>query len=1340
MSRHHVLMILVSASLSATATAFAQEPERTILLHACDTSQGVQGTWATERSKTARIEVNTDHRWLSEGGGSIHLSARSGLETDIRHYYGAMIPVRKADLANRAILLDLWTSTPEATQCVYVRLFGPEGRKAAGWVNWNRPFARSAQRTLKLDQGLSRAGFTWEAEDCDPQLAGEVVAVEIIMGTRTADADLDVYIDQIRMTEARRMPFTAMTCAKKLCPDTELVREGKPQAVIVAPQAEAFLPLATRVQQKVRELTGAELPILTPEQAGPQRLAQPHSILLGNVCNNRAMLPLYAHLYTQVDDAWPGADGFLAHSVHDPWGTGRNVVVLGASSAEGVSRAVDAFIETLKPGRSLVVPRLVLADLGAKQNQQIDAERRQLTDQALPAEIQTAQRNFARGGHRTTAGRMGYLGLQYARTGNDQLAKLYRDLVGAWYESYLAKPPIYGGPWGMDMDFHLEEILPAWDLIEDSPVLSDDDRLRVTRILFEFITTDVVGKAAGALTSAHVRHNHMTFPALGLYFAGRYFQQGYGNLEAEHWLEIAKACFTLQANSAKPHEDCNGYGWLVPYHTMRYALATGDSTYFDNGNVRRQADYAILTMDNLGYQVPYGDTGSYQCWWTEVPFLRGAAFWHRDGRYAWAVEKKQAVVAHAEIHKYACNVASTEPADLAGVRAVPLDRMYWESFQGPDRIPLEKAVDKVVMRTGFDPQRQYLLLDGLSNGGHRHFDGNSISRITDRGRIWLADNDYIRSLPKFHNSLLVFREGRAAVIPDYCELEAVAEDPQFGLSRTVLRNYNGVDWHRTILWAKEQFFLVADELVAQEPGEYDFHCLWHAVGMPRLSDEGLELTQQGPQFWIKHTENPIVKLTDDVELGANWKGYAYAEPVVRSLRQVQSARLERGARSQFVNLLYATDDSAVQAYRLAAADEGVVIYGQHGAWKVTLPQAAEEPVAIGRLVQRLDKFVPRVSAKAGTTAPPSPRSAPAVGQRLWSFVAEHKQQPVPITAAVAGDLDGDGRDEVVAGTRAGGVECLGPDGQSRWRFSAGGPVTTAALGHLNQGQPPAVLIGGEDCQVVALDASGKLRWSFDMPYYKGAGRVRVLLAADIDGDGRDETIAGGDNWRYYVLRPDGSELWHCESVHCATAGATADLDGDGKRELLCGTSYYWWPCAGPDGTTRWQHSVKGPHATVALTARFTAGNERAALFGAEDGNVYALDARGKQQWTANVGDHVSGALALDLDGDGLDEVLAASKSFNLFALDATGASRWRTNLTDPILCVAATDVNADGGQEILAGCQDGSLYVLDTQGRILGRIEAGGPVAAILPARLQPGKATQLVIRTADGPLSAWKW
>ena len=302
-----------------------------------------------------------------------------------------------------------------------------------------------------------------------------------------------------------------------------------------------------------------------------------------------------------------------------------------------------------------------------------------------------------------------------------------------------------------------------------------------------------------------------------------------------------------------------------------------------------------------------------------------------DGLGHW--EKKAAMHSGSGWHQYACRVPPKEPVDLLGTRAIPLDKMYWKSTGGEQAIPLEKAVDKVVMRSSFDPSRQYLLLDGLSNGGHMHFDGNSISRITDRGRIWLADNDYIRSLPKFHNSMLVFKAGQADTIPPFCELEAVADGARFGISQTAVRNYTGVDWHRSILWNKERFFVVFDELVADEPADFDFHCLWHVMGEARLVGQGLEVEQQGPRMSIKSLAGVRLKLTDDAELGKNWNGYPYAAPVVRRLREVQSQKLAQGERAAFVNLLFTSDSTDAPDYDIlpvAGSNRAVVIRNKQG--------------------------------------------------------------------------------------------------------------------------------------------------------------------------------------------------------------------------------------------------------------------------------------------------------------------------------------------------------------------------------------------------------------------------
>ena len=494
---------------------------------------------------------------------------------------------------------------------------------------------------------------------------------------------------------------------------------------------------------------------------------------------------------------------------------------------------------------------------------------------------------------------------------------------------------------------------------------------------------------------------------------------------------------------------------------------------------------------------------------------------------------------------------------------------------------------------------------------------------------------------------------------------------------------------------------------------------------------------------------PRLKLSDDVELGRNWNGYAYAEPVVRRLRQTQLARLASGGRCGFANLLYTSDAEQPQQFhhrgrrrrQAVAGDKGpgpggwtraavvrsagctmlaglgdpdrpreimpdlkiaaraflvsessalaadatliacrgvtirstqpITIEFTEGRLELKTTQAAKleltgcpagaqisgrgqleaggTVVALeagsttirwteGLALAGLNEMLAAGSASPAVAAAAPPETRLPQGRLLWTFrpepaaaitphktmvgktsarrnpkttAAEKPAGPDKIISLATGDLHGDGRDWIIAGTEQNRVYCLDAAGKRQWQFAAAGRVTTAATARLDGGQKKTALVGSEDCKVYALEADGRLRWSFEMPTYKAPGRVRVLFPADINADGLDEVVVGGDNWRDYVLDPRGHELWHYESVHPSTAGAAIDFDGNGRLSLLCGTAYYWWHCAGPDGQKRWSYSVPAPHATVALSARFEKNGPRAALFGGEDGTLHALDAKGE---------------------------------------------------------------------------------------------------------------------------------
>ncbi len=910
-TRH--MPIVLALTLAAASAAPAAEPGYR-LLHGLNSLDGATLTWGTNVNQK-NLALSTDAAHRSEGAASLHLSGVPN-KGATRPYLGAKVAIPKTDFTDRRLRFDAWTATPQATNALYVRLYNAKGKCVASWSNWSSPFRAQSHRRIALRDRVSRRRFRYEPNVATGGPPTDVVAIEFIIGTRSSGAPFDLFIDNICVSKQTVQSALALKKPKKLYLRTTLVQDGKPAAVIVSPPGAGYMAAAKRIQAALG------LPIKNAMSAAD--MAKTTAVLLGDVNSNRSLAPLYALCYVAADAVYPGAGGWVVRTVHDPWGTGKNAVVLAGPGPAEVSRAVDQLLKLVRDPRNVTLPRLLKVKFGADPTGSLAAYKQAPRKDYVEQRMKSARRALAQGRHGGITDYVAQAGARYGLTGHEAYAQAFKKLVFLMYEHYLSRPKTYGGPWGMDSDFRLYRMMPALDLAEESPSLTAADRLKITNIYAEFISTDSARKAQGVLGSKRVRYNHQTFPALGLLYAGLYYKKYYDADEASFWLDIADECFRVQMQGAKAHEDCNGYQWLTNDHTMRYALGRPDFTWFRNNNAQRIADYCLLCMDNLGYQVPYGDTGPWQCWWTEMPYLRAAAWFTHDPRYYFALAKKAPARPRIPMFEYANTGPAIEPVDLLGTRAWPLDARWYQTFRTPDQPPRAAAVDKVVMRASFDPDKQYLLLDGLSTGGHKHYDGNSISRITDRGRIWLADNDYIKALPKFHNGVLVLRDGESSQIPAYCELEHVADFDSTGFSTTTARNYGGANWRRNIIWAKERYFLVIDEMEATEDNEFSFRALWHTVGEVEVGPKGLAVEQKGVRFFIRQAPGPRLRLRDDEALGRNWAGYPYAKPVVRVFEQIADATLKKGERYRFFNLLYGSDDQRPQRYDVRRVADGCV--------------------------------------------------------------------------------------------------------------------------------------------------------------------------------------------------------------------------------------------------------------------------------------------------------------------------------------------------------------------------------------------------------------------------------
>ena len=118
------------------------------------------------------------------------------------------------------------------------------------------------------------------------------------------------------------------------------------------------------------------------------------------------------------------------------------------------------------------------------------------------------------------------------------------------------------------------------------------------------------------------------------------------------------------------------------------------------------------------------------------------------------------------------------------------------------------------------------------------------------------------------------------------------------------------------------------------------------------------------------------------------------------------------------------------------------------------------------------------------------------------------------------DWDGDGRNEVVVATDEALIELDGATGAEKHRFPI--PPDSAdciVFANLTGGdRAKEILVKTRYGQIWAYSREGELLWTIEEP--AGYGTAHQPRPMDIDGDGRDEIMAG-----YALLNPDGTVRW-----------------------------------------------------------------------------------------------------------------------------------------------------------------------------------------------------------------------
>lgn len=753
-------------------------------------------------------------------------------------------------------------------------------------------------------------------------------------------------------------PFPALKVSELApsCRETMVTSNQSPAVRIYVPDDRNLQRLAARLGKEVRSRTGVTLPVLRDDEFRVSRSMLGNAVVLGGAHQSRAAALLADLFLSHADLVFPGEGGCLLKTVHNVLGTKRNIVQMCGDARD--DSLVERFVGRLKQDREggWYLPPTFEVGHGEPLKHELGTRASRLRELAkhfwplgeeipsrldLPILAAAVCRRYDSGGKKKDLYNLAPLwmaaqvGELYCLTADRALLDLFKRLLWGCVDYHCNASG--GASIISDFEFPLSYICAYWDLVEQDPIFSDEERLILTNFFYSSIEickryTDKFWP----LAPGKHRHNHETFPALTLYFWARYFHTHYRLPGTKDWFDHARRCFSGPTEkSFKQTEDAAGYQWLVPLHKTMYDATTGTHRYLRSGNLEKAARNAIIAADNFGYPCDFGDAWAiFTGGGFTGDFLQTAAGLTGDAGLQWSADHLFRTVPKATRHFNRApllrlagskRVVGNKPRIAHQVEVFPLDDHIRKQF-APD-FPRRLTFDKLALREGWTSESQYLLLDGYSAGSHYHHDQNAIIRYNQLGRVWLVDNGYgyrsgstkaidrwtTRELgPQDHNTLiLTLPDGSIPNPPPFCALVTCEETRRWAFIQSDLNDYAGTDWRRSILWMKGSFVLVVDSVNVKAPLK-SISCQWNMLGeMETPAPDGslVRCSQRGVNLFVHSLPGPTVELSsymnDSWELEFKEGPYRFAEPPVRKVNLVYSD-VQPGQRVIFANLFHAT--------------------------------------------------------------------------------------------------------------------------------------------------------------------------------------------------------------------------------------------------------------------------------------------------------------------------------------------------------------------------------------------------------------------------------------------------
>ena len=742
--------------------------------------------------------------------------------------------------------------------------------------------------------------------------------------------------------------------------------DGTDQAAIIFPQNEiGYQQLAGQIAASLKTAFDLEVQILPDQAILPERFSRlPDEyrwqtlFILGNINNNRVLLPLYTRYYCFSDADYPGGDGYELRTLVNPYGTGKNIILIGGSSQAGVAAGASQLLAIItEAGQSgkKELPHIMRIKLDPQLKQRLKDYPITSLD-APPPTIST-------GSGYEIYRCIGNYGTMYSLTGDERYGRYALNRLRTLNKAAVGS---YG-----DRHYFIEHLLLSVYGLLSGGLLTAIELDQTNQLLLQ----TAFGMehswwrrkdGQSALGHRHQAQGTFEFFQLVRYLKDMVVTDQETFSQCKQWMDECRT-YLDALGRAKVNDQDDETTLNALANCFLYALGDERYEFFERGDARQVALRALALHDNMGAGAGQGGYGESQL---NALYLQQDAsiaiatctIYYQDPQFKWVLEHlphlkeplRSNIFAYTPVFVHNFATGATLPAEtphsLKGMMRLPITPHQLDlSNNPPEHIePLghtvnapetwqlaegiglnhllpEQGFDKITLRSNFNPEGAYLLLQGFQGGyrwqGHQRA-ANCIVRFSQFGHIFLVQNTR-QQAPYYKNGVQISDGYRQQPAPPIAACEAIVDFDQTGISITRLPGDHGPSWKRLLFWSKRGngFFVILDQVEFSTPGKYSLACNWRTPGFAKLDGKRWR-TEQGDHFFeLVASESLSSEVVDELGTGA-------CNPYV--LRQFKGGVYQRGEVQAFQNLFYARPLTNDERFDLIKRTESRALILQSG--------------------------------------------------------------------------------------------------------------------------------------------------------------------------------------------------------------------------------------------------------------------------------------------------------------------------------------------------------------------------------------------------------------------------